>query len=190
MTLDEATQKLRSFYKAQGRLPSYSEMCDVFSFSAKSSCFELVEKLIKAGVLEKDTKGKIKAVSLFPPLPLYSSIKAGYPAMAEEQFVDEMRIYEFAVKKPEASFVVRVSGESMINAGIFPEDVVVVQKDKNPRNGDIVAALVDGEWTLKYFYKKEGKVTLVPANPNYPTIEPQSSLSIGGVVISIIRRCV
>ena len=76
----------------------------------------------------------------------------------------------------------------MIEALIGDGDKIIVDPKREPLNGDIVAAIVDNEWTVKYFSKRNGKVELVPANKNYPIIRPTESLEIGGVVISVIRK--
>lgn len=82
-----------------------------------------------------------------------------------------------------------VSGDSMIDAGIQPGDLVLIEKGRNPKSNDIVIAQVDGEWTLKYYIKdrKDG-VRLEPANKKYQTIIPKQSLVIGGVVRAVVRR--
>ncbi|MDE2589142.1 MAG: hypothetical protein KGL95_05710, partial [Patescibacteria group bacterium] len=85
------------------------------------------------------------------------------------------------------SFALTVRGDSMKDEGINDGDLVIVARKSGVKNGDIVAAMVDGEWTIKYFQKDNGKVSLVPANKKYPTIIPQVSLEIGGVVVHVIR---
>jgi len=81
-----------------------------------------------------------------------------------------------------------VSGDSMIDAGIHEGDVVIVEKGPRPKNGDVVLACVDNEWTLKYYQKRGKTVELVPANDKYPVIKPKNELTLGGVVKSMIRR--
>ena len=76
----------------------------------------------------------------------------------------------------------------MIDAGIQPGDMVLVEKGKPPRNNDIVIAQIDGEWTMKYFMRDKSGVRLEPANRNYATIRPTDSLEIGGIVKTVIRK--
>ena len=76
----------------------------------------------------------------------------------------------------------------MIEAGINEGDIVIVDQKRQIGKNDIVAACVDGEWTVKYFKKQDGKILLIPANSKYPVIYPQQSLEIGGVVVSVIRN--
>ncbi len=115
-------------------------------------------------------------------------IQAGFPSPAEEETVDLISLDEYLISSPESTFVLKVEGDSMIDAGIRPGDLVLVQRNLTPRNGDIVIASVDGEWTLKYFQKIKDKTVLRAANSKYPVIQPRSELMIGGVVIANVRK--
>lgn len=187
MDIDKAIAKLRKFYKQQRRLPSYQEICDMFGYSSKNAAVYLVNKLIEAGILEKDEKGKLLPKKLFH-IPHLGIIKAGYPTPGESSLGDSIDFYEYLLDMPGDIFSLTVHGDSMIEEGIHDGDIVIVEKDAQPRNGDVVAAVVDGEWTVKYFQRKDGNVYLIPANPNYPVIAPRESLIIGGVVASVIRK--
>jgi len=76
----------------------------------------------------------------------------------------------------------------MIGEGIMPGDLVIVEKGRTPKNGDVVIAEVDGDWTMKYFHKEGKEVYLEAANPKYPIIRPNQELKIGGVVTAVIRK--
>ena len=188
MTLNEGLKILRRFFQKQRRMPTYQEMSELFGFSSKRSAFKLVEKLVKAGFLEKDDLGRVTIKRIFPPLPVLGVINAGYPQEAEEQLLDTTTFDEYLVDHPESSFLLKVSGDSMIDAGICPGDHVIVEKGKRAREGDIVVAYIDNEWTLKYFQKKDGKVCLVAANKKYPVFYPKNNMTIEGIVISVIRK--
>lgn len=187
MNLDTAIQKLRKFYKVQKRLPSYQEICTIFNYSSKNAAVYLVQKLIEADILEKDEKGKILPKKLFH-IPHLGLIKAGYPTQAEVQLGDSIDFYEYLLDMPGEVFSLTVHGDSMQEAGIHEGDIVIISKDKSARSGDVVAAIVDGEWTVKYFHQQNGQVSLIPANKNYPIIHPLESLTIGGIVTSVIRK--
>jgi SOS-response transcriptional repressor LexA len=90
--------------------------------------------------------------------------------------------------EPDASFLLQVRGDSMNGEGIMEGDLVIIEKGRAPKIGDVVIAEVDGEWTMKYFKKQGGKVYLEAANPKYPLIRPKTELRLGGVVTAVIRK--
>lgn len=187
MDTDKAITLLRDFYKWHKRLPSYGEIRKLCQYASKNASYYLVNKLIEQGVIEKDRQGKLVPKNLFR-LPLLGIIKAGYPIPAEVQEDNHLDLHTLFTRLSTATFALTVSGDSMIDEGIFEGDIVIIDKKREPTNGDIVAACVDNEWTVKRFHKEEGQVSLVPANKKYPVIEPKVSLEIGGVVVSVIRH--
>lgn len=101
---------------------------------------------------------------------------------------DAIDVYDYLLNRSGTIFSLTVKGDSMIDEGIHEGDIVIVEREREPRNGDVVAAQVDGEWTVKYYQNAYGEVSLHPANKNYPVIVPRESLEIGGVVVSVIRK--
>ena len=127
------------------------------------------------------------------------SVVAGFPSPAEQYLEPPLDLNELLVKRPAATFFVRVEGDSMINAGIHDKDLLVVDRSLTPANGDIIIASVDGEFTVKTYRTgmktgKDGRkhrfVSLEPANPNYPTITITSGheLLTFGKVTAVIHR--
>lgn len=126
-------------------------------------------------------------------LPLAGDkVQAGFPFPAEDFAVKRIDLNEILVTHPQATFLLRVRGESMKDAGIFAGDVLVVNKALKPRHGHIVVAIVDGEFTVKYLYQRAGRVKLKPVNVTYPEITPKEgqTLEVWGVVTSSIKRFV
>jgi SOS regulatory protein LexA len=115
-------------------------------------------------------------------------VEAGFPSPAEEELRDTLSLDEFLVGNPDASFLLKVSGDSMTGAGILPGDLVIVDRGQTAKSGDIVIAEVDGEWTMKFLKKSGDTVYLVPANPRYKPIRPQHELRITGVVTAVVRK--
>lgn len=117
-------------------------------------------------------------------------VPAGFPSPADDFAVKRHDLNELLVTHPAATFMWRVSGQSMIEAGIFDGDVIVVDRALTPAHKDIVVAQVDGEFTVKYLYKRADRVKLMPANPTYPTItfREGQQLIIVGVVTAAIKR--
>jgi len=181
-------EKINIFYINKKKMPTYSDMLGIFNLRSKNAVFKRVKALIGAGLLEKDPSGKILPRNIARPIPLAGFIRAGFPSPAEEELRDVMSLDEYLISNPRATYLLKVEGDSMINAGICQGDIVLVQKNLEPRTGDIVVAQVDNEWTLKYFEKKGKKSLLLAANEKYPAIVPKQELVIAGVVVANVRK--
>lgn len=188
MDINAVEQKFASFFREQRRMPTYSEMLPLLGVRAKSAAEYWTKKLLAAGALEKDAKGFLKPARLSLSLPLVGSVAAGFPSPAEEELRDTISFDEYLVNNRTSSFVLSVTGDSMIGEGIKEKDLVIVERGREPKNGDIILAEVDGQWTMKYFRKKGKKVTLEAANPKYPPIIPQEELRIAGVITAVVRK--
>ena len=181
--------KLKDFYDSRRRLPSFAEIQSLFKYSSKGGVSLLVGHLVKRGVLKRDAKGKLSPTAVLEGgIKLLGTVQAGFPSPAEEELVDTLSLDEFLIKNPQASYLVKVSGDSMIDAGIMQGDLVIVERGRQPRHGDIVIAEVDGSWTMKYYEKHGAKVMLRAANKKYPLIEPKAELVVGGVVVANVRK--
>ena len=188
INLEEKVQRMRMFYREEGRVPGYGEMLKLFGYRSKNAVFGLLQKMEEGGYLRK-RGGKISPTArLFGSVRLLGTVQAGFPSPAEEELADTLSLDEFLIERPESTFMLRVNGDSMIEAGIHPGDIVLVEKGKAPKPNDIVVAQVDDEWTIKYFVKDAAGVRLDPANPKYRFIRPRRSLVIGGVVKAVIRK--
>jgi repressor LexA len=185
---DNKIDVLRRFWRMNRRMPTCSEMCRIFGYGSKNAAFRFVKKLVEEGYVDKDTAGRITPKGDRLGIPLVGYVQAGFPSPAEEELIDTLSLDEYLIDKPEASFLLKVSGDSMIEAGIHEGDLVIIERGSSVKSGDIVLACVDGDWTLKYYQKTKGAVELVPANPNYPIIRPERELTLGGVVKAVIRR--
>ncbi len=187
--IDERTPALRAFIRRTGRAPTLTELCTLFSVRSKNTASLMAKGFVRAGVLTQTATGRLVAVPRGPqPLRLLGSVAAGFPSPAEEALLDTMSLDNYLINKPDSTFMLRVEGDSMQEAGILPGDVVLVERGRAARNGDIVIACVDGEWTLKYYFKNGADVSLEPANKRYSTIRPQRTLTVEGVVCSVIRK--
>lgn len=129
--------------------------------------------------------------SSFYELPIYSNtVSAGFPSPADDHAEGKLDLNNYLIHKPSSTFFVRVSGDSMIGVGINPGDLLVVDRSVEPKHNKIVIAAVNSELTVKRLYKKDGKISLIAENPNYPPIEfnSEESLLIWGVVTSAIHQ--
>jgi len=124
-------------------------------------------------------------------LPLYTSkVSAGYPTPAEEHVEKRMNPSEYLIENDTDTFFVRVKGDSMIDAGIFEDDVLVVDRSRLAQIGDIILAMLDGEFTVKTLGKSKHGPRLLPANKNYPVIDisPEQSFQVWGVITGSMRK--
>jgi len=187
-TIKTVQKSIAAFFRENRRMPSFSEMVDLFEVRSKSVVNFWIDKLIAADILEKDGKGHLTFTKSTIGLPMAGSVQAGFPSPEEEALCDIMSMDEYLITKPDASFLLKVSGDSMIGEGIMEGDLVIVERGRTPQIGDVVIAEVDGEWTMKYFKKENGEVYLEAANPKYPIIRPRTDLQLGGVVTGVIRK--
>jgi repressor LexA len=176
------------FYRKNGRMPSFSETGQILGLRSKNAVFKLINKLDKLGVLKKDQKGRLIPGSIAHCLKILGTVEAGFPSPAEEELADNLSLDKLLIQNREASFMLKVSGNSMSGAGILPGDMVIVDKRQTPVSGDIVIAEVDGEWTMKYLEKRGDSITLIPANPDFKPLKPKNELKIAGVVTAVIRK--
>ncbi len=121
-------------------------------------------------------------------IKLLGTVEAGWPSPAEEEMVDTISLDDWLITNKQASFMLTVSGESMIDAGIHPGDVVIVDRGRPPKHGDVIVAEIDHDWTIKFYERRAGQTVLVPANKRFKTLYPQEQLSITGVVTAVIRK--
>lgn len=181
-------RKLESFYGENKRMPSYSEMLKLFDFKSKNAVFRVVEKLLEAGIVAKDHLGRLIPSESFGEVPMLGFVTAGFPATVEEELADTVKLDDLLIKNKPLTYMLEVDGDSMIDAHIAKGDMVLVEKTNQAKDGDIIIAEVDGEFTMKYFHKKGNKVWLEPANKNYKPIYPEHSLNINAVLKAVIRK--
>lgn len=186
---------IREFQQKKGYSPSLSDLASAFGVKSKNAVAKVVNALLKGGHLGKDPKGRIKifdqiaeAVSAPFALPLFGPIAAGFAAPVEEQAEETVTLEDYLVRDKNSTFLLRVKGESMIEAGIHEGDLVVVERGKEPRVGEIVVGVLDGEYTLKRLVKENGKNFLKAENRHYPDLHPMNELQVAGVVRGIIRK--
>ncbi len=169
-------------------MPVYTEIMALVGFKSKNAVAKLVDKLVEEGVLDKDSSGKLIPNNLIGEIPVLGLVEAGIPSDVSEMSSDSLNIADYLVHDKECTYLLEVKGESMIDAGIHEGDMVIAEKKSQARDGDIVIALVDGGWTMKYYRNEKGKVFLEPANKNFKNIYPETQLEIAAIVKGVIRK--
>jgi len=175
----------------EGYSPSIREIAEKVNLKSTSSVQYHLDNLIKKGLLSKKpnqsrTLTSNKLISTFKSVPIVGEIAAGAPLLAEENKIGEISVPQD--KFSENLFALKINGDSMIDAGIFHEDIVVIDKGVEPKNGDIGAFMInETEATVKYLDTIGNKRYLVPANKIYGNQEITSNVQPIGKVVSLFR---
>jgi len=185
----EYLAKLQDYYADWKSIPSYAALCEVFGIASKSWVKAILDRLGEAGFIERTPDGMWIPTRQFFARPLAdASVPAGMPVMVSATQGEYHVIDEMLVDTPSKTTLITVKGDSMSGAGIHDGDVAVVEKRDLASVGDIVVAIVDGEFTLKTLDKERGKFILRPENPAYAIIRPQGTLEIFGVLVGLVRK--
>lgn len=185
----EYLAKLQDYYADWKSIPSYASLCGVFGIASKSWVKAILDRLGEAGFIERTPDGIWIPTDQFFARPLAdASVPAGLPLMVGATQGEYHIIDEMLIDTPSKTTLIKVKGDSMSGAGIHDGDVAVVEKRDLASAGDIVVAIVDGEFTLKTLDRERGKFILRPENPAYPIIRPQGTLEIFGVLVGLVRR--
>ncbi len=141
---EERKAALKAFFQENGYFPSFSEMMHLFAVKTKSSITLFLEKMLAQGELIRKQGKYILTDTLFN-LNMYESVDAGYPTVMRDEIKYRVNVQDVLVTNPLSQFLVKVAGESMIEAGLIPGDILIVDRKKVPRLGDMVIAYVDDE---------------------------------------------
>ncbi len=201
--LTRAQQRVLDFIQSEvhtGRaIPTLREIASRFGFRSHRAAACHLEALKRKGFIESE-RGKARSLRVTSPLarlrsrimdvPLFGSIPAGLPKEREQaaEGCVSVDVESLGFKPTRNTFALRVTGDSMIDKHVLDGDIVVLEHGAEPRNGDMVAALIDGESTLKTFLRRNGKPYLKAENAKYPDLLPAEELMIQGVFKALIRR--
>ena len=200
MNLTDRQQQVLEFIASaqhkSGVTPSTREIQEHFGFASQTAAVNHLRALERKGVLQRHA-GKARAMALVSTLnrdpiidiPIYGSIAAGFSELTEasRDGVLSMDTRAVGLRIAARAFALKVRGDSMIGAQINDGDLVVLEQ-RTPKNNDIVAALIDGETTLKRFVLDRGKAFLKAENPKYPDLIPLTELSVQGVMVALVRK--
>ena len=182
-------EKLQDYYAEHKVIPSYSVLAALWGISAKSWVAECVKRFEEAGYLDWTPDRQLKPGARFFERKLAdSTVQAGLPNPAISDGYDLVTLDDWLVKVPSKTALVRVKGDSMIDAGIHEGDLLVVEVQPNANVGEIVVAIVDNEFTVKILAKERNEFVLKPANKAYPVIRPRGRMEIFGVMAGLARR--
>jgi repressor LexA len=177
--------------------PSVSEMANFLKVSSKNAVAKLLNALQESGHIK--TSGKARGITVLDALgeslekgliavPLIGAVQAGSPHLAEEHVEEWINLPSSLVKSRRDVFLLKVRGDSMINAGIYQGDLVIVRPTREAKNNDIVVALLHDEATVKRFIQIKNRSYLKAENPDYKDIYPKEDWMIQGKVVGVIRQ--
>jgi repressor LexA len=182
-----------------GVAPSYQEIAERFSFRSLTTVADHLRLIRQKGALASDP-GRARSLRVVSPLqalrkavadiPIYGSIPAGFAddRKQEAKGCISIDVQSLGIRPTPRTFALEVRGDSMIGKCIMAGDLVVLEHGMTPRSGDVVAALIDNESTLKTFLLNRGKPFLRAENPRYPDLIPAQELVIQGVMVALIRK--
>ena len=181
--------KLSTFYARYRRMPGYEEIMRFTGFHSKNAVYKFITKLVEDEVVVKDARGRLSpGKRLIGGTRLLGLVEAGFPSAAEEELLDVMNFDEYLTPNKESSYILKVKGDSMKDAGIQEGDMVIVERKQTYKPGQIVIASVDGDFTIKYLRKGARGYFLEPANSKYKAIYPKQTLNIEAVVTAVVRK--
>jgi repressor LexA len=180
---------LQDYYAQHRALPSYASIGSLLGLKSKSSVAAMVARLKLAGFLDSTPDRRLAPTKRFFARPLADSpVRAGLPEQVDDSNADALTIDDYLIERPSQTVLIRVKGDSMMDAGIFDGDLVVVEKRPSAHKGDIVVAIVDSQFTLKRLDLEDGKFVLRAENKAYAVIRPEGSLEIFGIMVGLVRK--
>jgi SOS regulatory protein LexA len=180
-------EKLKELYGKEA-LPSFDTIAKEFGFKHKNSVWPYFNKFKEENLMEERNNHFYINKDLFGAVLFSSTVKAGFASVADDYIEKRVSLDESFDINESDTFLFTVSGDSMIDLGIFEGDKVIVKKTNTAKSGDIVVAYIDDGYTIKTYRNKNGKVWLEPANDNYPNLYPKEQLIIFGVAQGIVRK--
>jgi repressor LexA len=180
---------LQDYYSEHRALPSYASIGHLLGLRSKSSVAALVARLKLAGFLDSTPDKRLAPTKRFFARPLAASpVRAGLPEAADDTESEALTIDDYLIERPSETVLIRVKGDSMVDAGILEGDLVVVEKRHDARRGEIVVAIVDNQFTLKRLDVERGEFVLRAENKAYAPIRPEGALEIFGVMVGLVRK--
>lgn len=180
--------KLRDYYANTGVFPPYSGIAKLIGMRSKGGVSAMVKRLANAGYLDVTSDRRIKPQKSFFERELVDCVQAGLPQSANDTLAEPFSIDEYLINTPSRTVLLTIKGDSMIEAGLMPGDVVIVKKGAPANVGNIIVAIVDGKYTVKYLEARDGQYYLRPANKAYPEIHARDHLEIFGLVVGSFRK--
>ena len=180
--------KLQDYYAEHRVLPSFTAVAKLIGLKSTSAVAAMVNRMKAVGYLDQGEDRRLQPGKRFFERNIADSVRAGLPQPANDSMDQVVSVDEHLIKSPSRTVLLTVKGDSMVDAGLMPGDTVIVEKSAPAKPGDIVVAIVDNEYTVKYLAHDKRSFYLQPGNKAYPPIRPKDSLEIYGLVVGVFRK--
>ena len=179
--------RFQQYFFKYRTIPTMQECADVIGLASKASVYKFYNQMVERGYLTKNSSSYYPADRLWS-IPLFGSVKAWLAAPATDEVAEDVHLESYLIDDPSSTVMISVSGDSMIEAGIFDGDTLIVDTSLKEKVWDIVVAFVDMEYTVKYLEKDSEGYYLRAGNQKYDDIRPQEDLQVYGVVTGSFRK--
>jgi len=188
----EVLECIRNAIQTTGFPPTRKDIAQELGFRSANAAEDHLKALARKGAIEivSGTSRGIRLLTESEGLPIIGRVAAGSPILAE-QHIEQYADIKAQLFSPQADFLLRVCGDSMIDAGIFDDDLVAVKNAQTANNGEIVVARIEDEVTVKRFQKNKGEILLIPENESFEPIrvnQNSGEFAIEGLVVGVIRN--
>ena len=185
---NEYLGKLQDYYAQHRVLPSFTSVAKLVGLKSTSAVAAMVKRMTAAGFLDQAPDRRLQPGKRFFEREVADSVRAGMPQPANDVLSDVVSIDEHLVRNPSRTLLLTINGDSMNEAGLLQGDTVIVEKNAPAKPGDIVVAIVDNEFTVKYLAQDKRGFYLKPGNKDYPPIRAKDRLEMFGLVVGAFRK--
>lgn len=184
----EHLNKLRDYYAEHRVLPSFSVIAKLVGLKTTSAVSVMVDRMKVAGYLQAAPDRRLQPGKQFFEREVLDTVQAGLPQPANDPGIEGLNIDSYLIDNPSRTVLLTVKEDSMVEAGLMPSDTVIVKKGAPGKPGDIVVAIVDDEFTVKYLAQDKRGFFLKPGNKAYPVIRAKDHLEVFGLVVGCFRK--
>ena len=185
---NEYLAKIRDYYAEHRVLPSFAGVAKLVGLNSTSAVAAMVHRMKAVGYLDSAPDRRLQPGKRFFERQVADAIQAGLPQAANDVLPEAFNIDEYLIDSPSRAVLLEIKGESMVDAGLMPGDTVIVKKGAPAKAGNIVVAIVDREYTVKYLAKDKAGFYLKPGNKDYKDIHAKDHLEIFGLVVGAFRK--
>lgn len=180
--------KLQDYYAQHRVLPSFTAVATLVGLKSTSAVAAMVNRMKAEGYLDQGVDRRLQPGKRFFERDIAGSIRAGLPQSEKELLDQVVSVDAHLIKTPSRTVMLTVKGDSMLDAGLLPGDTVIVEKNAPAKPGDIVVAVVDNEYTVKYLVHDKNGFYLKAGNQEYAPIRPKDNLELFGLVVGSFRK--